>query len=230
MHVSDVAVILPMKDPRQAKLRFSPFLSAGERYRLTRAMYADVLSAVRACREAPEIFVVGSNVEDIVSEDAIVITEIKPLGLNRALQMALRIIRQRGFSRALILHCDLPLITSHDVDLLLHESMGVHVLISPSKDETGTNALSLSPPDILSPSYGRESYRKHLSRAKSQGLKVKVFRIQNVAHDIDYPSDLLLLKTTAASSKTRRIIDEIEIDNRLEASQITKFEKRCIRA
>ncbi len=212
-----------MKDPRQAKTRLSPFLSADERERLARAMYADVLSTVRTCRHSPRIFVTGSNVEEIVSGDIKFLAETGPLGLNRALRRTIQISKDAGFARVLILHCDLPLITADDVDSVLCESKNVDVLLCPSKEGTGTNALALSPPDAIPLRYGRESFRRHLSAANNRGLKVKALLIENIARDIDCSSDLLFLTTATTGSKTRGALKEMRIDQQLAAIQMNSI-------
>src|SRR5258708_37509544 len=52
------ALLLPIKDLRQAKQRLASFLNAEERFGLAQAMLADTIRAVRGVRQADKIFVV----------------------------------------------------------------------------------------------------------------------------------------------------------------------------
>src|SRR5712664_807271 len=56
------ALLLPVKNLRQAKQRLSPFLNADERFGLAQAMLADTVRAVRGVREADKIFVVTNYI------------------------------------------------------------------------------------------------------------------------------------------------------------------------
>src|SRR5258707_6353837 len=56
------ALLLPVKNLRQAKQRLSPFLNADERFGLAQAMLADTVRAVRGVREAEKIFVVPNYI------------------------------------------------------------------------------------------------------------------------------------------------------------------------
>src|SRR6202035_5215148 len=52
------ALLLPIKDLRQAKQRLAPLLNPQERFGLAQAMLADTIRAVRGVRLAKKIFVV----------------------------------------------------------------------------------------------------------------------------------------------------------------------------
>ena len=52
------ALLLPIKDLRQAKQRLATLLSPEERFGLAKAMLADTIRAVRGVRQADKIFVV----------------------------------------------------------------------------------------------------------------------------------------------------------------------------
>ena len=56
-------ILLPVKDPEQAKQRLAGLLSAGERTQLVWAMLEDVSAAVRGCHLADRIVVVARDPE-----------------------------------------------------------------------------------------------------------------------------------------------------------------------
>jgi len=59
------ALLLPIKDLRQAKQRLAPLLNPDERFGLAQAMLADTIRAVRAVQRADKIFVVTNYVPAI---------------------------------------------------------------------------------------------------------------------------------------------------------------------
>src|SRR4029077_13228299 len=56
------ALLLPIKDLRQAKQRLAPLLTPDERFQLAQAMLADTIRAVRGVRRADKIFVVTNYI------------------------------------------------------------------------------------------------------------------------------------------------------------------------
>ena len=52
------ALLLPIKDLRQAKQRLAPLLNPEERFELAQAMLADTIRAVSGVQRADRIFVV----------------------------------------------------------------------------------------------------------------------------------------------------------------------------
>jgi 2-phospho-L-lactate guanylyltransferase len=66
----------------------------------------------------------------------------------------------------------------------------------------GTNVLLTSPPGVISPSYGRWSYSKHLRQAQSSGLNAYSISNSRISFDIDTMSDLMELRRLDPEGKT----------------------------
>jgi 2-phospho-L-lactate guanylyltransferase len=66
-------------------------------------------------------------------------------------------------------------------------------LLVPSHDGKGTNALLMSPPGALQPSFGPGSFLRHLGQAVARKVDVEVLQPAGLAHDIDEPRDLVYL-------------------------------------
>jgi 2-phospho-L-lactate guanylyltransferase len=64
------------------------------------------------------------------------------------------------------------------------------VVIAPDRRRSGTNALLCAPPAIVPPSFGKDSFQRHLAAARSQGLDVRIVESDVLALDIDELEDL----------------------------------------
>ncbi len=100
---------------------------------------------------------------------------------------------EHGTSDALILPADVPFATADEVCRVVASASVVHqpqAVLVPSHDGDGTNALLLSPPGTLDPSYGPGSFVRHLAQAVARKLDVQVLQAPGLAIDIDEPRDL----------------------------------------
>ena len=68
------------------------------------------------------------------------------------------------------------------------EQLGV--LAVPDRHGTGTNALLLSPPDAIAPSFGPGSFERHAQAARAGGLAYGVAQVPGLVLDVDTPDDL----------------------------------------
>jgi 2-phospho-L-lactate guanylyltransferase len=111
---------------------------------------------------------------------------------------------------AAVVHADIPLVTARDIDDLLQASGRYQVVIVPSGDGLGTNALSLRPPTVLVPRFGANSFKVHLQAARSAGLTASVFRRDRLSFDVDRPRDLsLLLRRSRTRPRLAKELGEI---------------------
>ncbi len=121
-------------------------------------------------------------------------------------------LRQTGFTHALRLPADLPLITPEDVNSLLSCGIGTPgAMIVPSRDGSGTNALLRSPPDLFPSRFGPDSFRLHWEEASRGGVLPKVVKNQRVAIDLDEPSDLDLFLRQGSGTYTHRVLTEMGV-------------------
>lgn len=193
-----VSALIPAKGFTNAKQRLAPLLSAAKRELLAEAMLRDVLGQVVLARELDEVYVVtrDSRVSEIASFLGVhVIREENERGETEAVTFALAEMKQQGIERALVIPSDIPLLRSSDIELLLEQISGhdrnvPFALLTPSHDRMGTNALLLSPPDVIKLRFGYDSFSYHLSEVTARGLPPRVLENARIALDIDEPKDL----------------------------------------
>jgi 2-phospho-L-lactate guanylyltransferase len=149
-------------------------------------------------------------------------------GLNPALQQAQAVAAAAGASHLLILPADLPLLQSADVTALLAalppvgeteaESNADHaagVVIAPDRGTGGTNALLLSPPDLIAPAFGEDSFVRHRALALSVGAVCTVVEREGLALDLDTPADVLALLASGHNGRAASLLRRLGMPARL---------------
>src|SRR5882762_2526335 len=116
------ALLLPVKDLRQAKQRLASFLNAEERFGLAEAMLADTIRSVRGVKRAEKIFVVtnyGPVMNAAEKYGWEIIRETEQVSESDSVDSASRTCEKIGVNGLLRVPLDLPLLRSSDIDDLL---------------------------------------------------------------------------------------------------------------
>jgi 2-phospho-L-lactate guanylyltransferase len=184
------ALLLPIKDLRNAKQRLTP----EERFALAHAMLADTIRAVRGVQHADKILVV-TNYEPAMQAAREngweIIREEKQISESVSVDAASRQCEERGMTGVLRLPLDLPLVQSGDIDdLLVAECAAPALVIVPSRDGTGTNAILRTPPTLFPSHFGNGSFAKHCEEAERASARVLKRRNVRLEMDVDDESDL----------------------------------------
>jgi len=203
------ALLLPVKDLNHAKKRLMSVLTPEERFGLAEAMLADTMRAVRGVALAEKIFVV-TNYEPamrLARENGWeILPEERQISESHSVDAASRVCEGRGVTTLLRLPLDLPLIQSSDIDeLLAVECHAPTMVIVPSRDGTGTNAMLRKPPTLFPSHFGSGSFAKHLAEAENANARVVVRRNSRLEMDVDDEADLrALLKQDLSATETGR--------------------------
>ena len=201
-----IPVIVPVKSLHDAKQRLSPVLSAEDRRNLVLAMLADVFSTLSDVETISRVLVVTPDQEVAAlasAEGVSVLSEFYSGGLNAAVQRGLDHPDVRRVGKALIVPGDVPLATVAEIATLIAAGTrrdNPRVTIVPSRDGGGTNALLLSPMDVIQPEYGPDSFVKHLAAAVARRIDAEVMQLPGLARDIDLPDDLMELQRRRSGS------------------------------
>src|SRR6266436_7501164 len=203
------ALLLPVKDLTNAKKRLMSVLTPEERFGLAEAMLADTIRAVQGVRAAERIFVVTNYgpVMDLAGKNGWdVLREERQISESDSVDAASRICEERGVRNLLRLPLDLPLVQPGDIDELLNVGCASPALvIVPSRDKTGTNAMLRTPPTLFPSHFGRGSFAKHLAEAERAHARVMVRRNARVEMDVDDEADLrALLEHDLSGTETGR--------------------------
>ena len=191
------ALLLPVKNLRQAKQRLSPFLNADERFGLAQAMLADTVRAVRGVREAEKIFVVTNYIPAMEAAEQNgweLLREDRQISESFSVDYASMQCAKRGVTALLRLPLDVPLVQSSDIDeLLAVEYAAPALVIVPSRDGAGTNAILRTPPTLFPSHFGSGSFAKHCTEAQRAGAHIVIRRNARLEMDVDDETDLRAL-------------------------------------
>ena len=202
--------LVPVKDLTQAKVRLSPVLSPAERHAFAAAMLEDVLLALRQASMLDRIALVTTDphARALATQWRFeVIDEGTSRGETGAVELAVKVCRERGASSLAVIPGDIPLLTAADVDCVMQHGMQYDVVIVPSWDSRGTNAIVLRPPDALQLRFGSWSFFPHVKQAKRRGLSYRVVRLPRVALDVDTAEDLAGLVPQAMGTKSYAVLE-----------------------
>jgi 2-phospho-L-lactate/phosphoenolpyruvate guanylyltransferase len=189
--------ILPVKSFREAKHRLETGLDAPTRRALAEAMFSDVLVALRRSRALDAILVVTTDrgAQRIAGAYGARLLDEDDQGHNYAASSGVRAALNERFERVLLVPGDCPALDASELDALLaRRDEPPSALIIPDRHGTGTNALLLSPPGSIEPSFGPGSCQRHLELAQRAGIHHEVIEISTLALDVDTPEDLEALR------------------------------------
>jgi 2-phospho-L-lactate guanylyltransferase len=179
----DVAVLIPVKDFRQAKVRLAGALAPRERAALARSMASTVVTAA-----APLPVVVVCDDDDVANWARAAGASVlwRPgLGLNGAVESGVASLAADGVDRVIVAHSDLPLARKLSWVALL-----AGITIVPDRRDDGSNVVSVPAGVGFTFSYGPGSFRRHAAEGRRLGLAVRVVREPRLGWDVDIPDDL----------------------------------------
>jgi 2-phospho-L-lactate guanylyltransferase len=194
-----IFAILPVKSPQNAKQRLTGFLAVEQRETLARMLYRQTLSALCQAEGIDQVVVATSDPE--IADHArrsgvMVFEEVEQVSHSVSADAACLRAMEMGASTVMLVPIDVPTVTPTDFTQLA-ASARPGLIVVPSSDGTGTNALVRTPPDCIQSRFGPGSFRKHLDQALSKGLPADVLRLPGLMFDIDTPEDVaeLLART-----------------------------------
>jgi len=218
------ALLLPVKDLRNAKKRLAGVLTPQERYGLAQAMLADTIRAIQRVRNAERIFVITNYqpVLDVAEENGWeILREGRQISESDSVDAGSKICEERGVRALLRLPLDLPLIQPRDIDeLLAIDCKSPAMTIVPSRDGTGTNALLRTPPTLFPSHFGEGSFAKHLAEAAHARAEVLIRRNPRLEMDVDDESDLrALLEHDLGATATGLWLRETGLDVKFQSDK-----------
>ena len=192
--------IVPVKPLRRGKSRLSEILSEEERSQLNQKLFKNTIKVLNQVDAISDILVVSRD-SDVLTEaremDVRTVTENGTPELNNALRRASLFSKAFSTEGVLIVPADLPLLTPEDVSGFLADRVQPPMaVIAPDRRRQGTNMLLIDPADLLTFSFGQDSFNKHCELARSKGAQVIVHENAHIALDLDIPEDYDLLGST----------------------------------
>jgi 2-phospho-L-lactate/phosphoenolpyruvate guanylyltransferase len=194
--------IVPVKPLRRGKSRLAGALTEDERAELNRLLLERTLNTLADLKEVEQVLVVSRDPSALaIARDhgARTVQEDGAPHLNTALKRATVVAQVYASRGVLVLPADLPLLTRDDVAALLERATNPPVVvIAPDRHEKGTNALLLSPANLIEYDFGGESFKRHCERARRAGARLEIVSLPSLGLDLDLPEDLELVRKLEA--------------------------------
>jgi 2-phospho-L-lactate guanylyltransferase len=193
-----IFAILPVKSPRSAKQRLKDLLAIEQRESLARMLYSQTLAALCKAEGIDRVVVVTCDAEvagHARRSGALVFEENEQVSHSVSADAACLRAMELGASTVLLVPIDVPTVTPADFSQLAASarpsaSARPGLIVVPSSDGSGTNALVRTPPDCIESRFGPGSFHAHLDQARSKGLRTDVLHIPGLMFDIDTPEDV----------------------------------------
>jgi 2-phospho-L-lactate guanylyltransferase len=210
-----IGVVIPAKPLDTALVRLSGVLDPSERRDLQAAMLEDVLAAAAGLTE--RIIVVSADRDvGVLAEPfgaQVVPDHVPAAGINAAVTRG--VAAMNGVGVVLVVMGDLPCATTDDLRMVTAAATGGrNVVLAVSGDGTGTNAMLLTPPTVIDPSFGDGSLARHLERAGRTGVEATLVTAPGLMLDIDTADDLDTLDRSDVTSRAARLVRELNLATR----------------
>lgn len=176
-------VVIPVKAFGRAKARLAPALSLAERADLARQMASVVARAAGPARTW--VVCDDREVAAWAHSHGCSVSWQPGRGLNGAVAAATAERFTSGATRVVVIHSDLPLVTS----LAAVDAEADALVLAPDRHNSGTNVVSTPTPEFCF-AYGPGSFSRHLMEAARLDLPTSVVRDPSLGWDVDEPADL----------------------------------------
>lgn len=176
--------VVPFKGEAGAKGRLAAHLSEAERTGLVLAMARDVLTTLSQAPLAGIAIVSRSATarELAATFGATFVTETAS-SLSGAVTEASGFVAERGATGTMIVHADLPAVTTADIDAALRGH--ARVTLVPDRHDIGTNCIVATPPNAMPYQFDGTSFAPHQALARGAGIEPRIVRTPGLGLDID---------------------------------------------
>lgn len=221
MTAQPIWAVVPVKRFAAAKARLAPILSSADRSALAEAMMRDVLESTRACPAVAGVAVVTCDpkaAEIAAVAGALVVRTSSDEGHTAAAEAGVAALGAEAAS-VLIVSTDIPAVRPEDLSQLVSlHGPGKAVTLARAAADGGTNALVVTPPDIMRFHFGADSEARHAHAARQAGATFRAVTITRMAFDLDRPEDVARFLATRSATRTYRLLREVQACGRMAAA------------
>ncbi|NKB24572.1 MAG: 2-phospho-L-lactate guanylyltransferase [Kiritimatiellae bacterium] len=192
--MKDLNIVIPVKNPGDAKERLSEVLTSEQRIVLAISLFQRVLAFFQEWNSAYHILVVtdSDRIEELANKmNATVLKEEKATGETDAIERAIIWSMNHGFNAQLVIPGDMAELNSTEMEILLkHPRSDPSVILCPATGDDGTNAVLSTPPNAIPFRFGLDSFPDYQERAQENKVRCQILRLQSFILDLDTPADL----------------------------------------
>lgn len=186
--------LIPVKTLHEAKSRLAAYLTQSQRAQLVLDMLHHVIDVLQESNALEKVAVVSPDPYVLACAQAWGAQALleEQHGHNPALSAAAQHEIATGATALLTISADLPLLRASDVENMIEQSRRYTIVLAPSQDGTGTNALLARPPLAVPYVFGPHSLQRYINEAKQRNIAHVLYSSIGTALDIDTVHDLEL--------------------------------------
>ena len=188
------SAIIPVKTFSKAKTRLNIQQTCKEE--ICSIMLQEVLKTISNCNLVSKIVIVSKDETALKIGRPFNAIEIfdDESGVNNAINLADEYLSDKKFDCSVIFPQDIPTMTSTDIETLLGFIKSTNsVIIVPSRQFNGTNALVRCPSGLIQTKYDLGSYTHQIDAARTRTNNISIALIRRMMLDIDDESDLAFM-------------------------------------
>jgi len=186
-----ISAIIPVKTFSNAKTRLD--VDEEKKISICKLMFEEVLQTLSVSNLIDKIVVVSKDEEALQISKKFNPVQLadNETGVNAAVAIADDYVKKNDFDASIVFPQDIPFMKTQDIDFLLQfQKPPIFSLIVPSRRFDGTNALVRMPVDLMKTHYDEDSYKIHLTTAKSCTPNTSLVFVKRVMMDVDNMEDL----------------------------------------
>ena len=188
------SAIIPVKTFSKAKTRLN--LQQTSKEEICSIMLQEVLKTISSSKLINKIVMVSKDEAALKIGRQFNVIELfdDESGVNNAINLADKYLFDKKFDCSVIFPQDIPIMTSFDIDTLLGFIRSIDsVIIVPSRQFNGTNALVRCPASLMQTKYDMGSYTHQMDAANAKAKNISIALIRRMMLDIDDESDLAFM-------------------------------------
>lgn len=194
-----LVAVIPVRTLEGAKSRLGGVLDAEERQDLVRLLLERTIAAAGLVAQVAAILVVSPDpaILELARQSGAEPLRQRGEGLNEGLEQAVAHATAAGATAVLVLAADLPSVSDTSIGEIVETAAAAAsvgraiVVVVPDRHGRGTNAMLLSPPDVIRFAFGTDSREAHEAAARAvDALSLEVDGPLSL--DLDLPEDLTL--------------------------------------
>jgi len=213
--MKDINIVLPIKDPTNAKARLSPLLTPEQRRALAWMLIEQTLVFLKDFKALAHVLVVtdsGRVAGRAEEEGFAVLRETSSEGETAAVDKATAWSVEQGFRSQVVIPGDMAGLDRDEIHrLLTHERADPSVVLCPATGDDGTNAILTTPPDALQFRFGNRSFPDYCEQARRKGIPCTVLRLESLVLDLDTPDDVRALTQNGRHARVKELLTEWNI-------------------
>ena len=183
--------VIPINSFLKTMTRLSEILDQNNRIELTKMMADQMINYLINIPGIEKIVLLTNESQWVKTHNNNKIIHRKDktsMGLKEDINQTADWLHQQGVKRMLYVSIDLPFAVKDDLTELIDQHTQGLTIVEAKKDG-GTNALIIDLSYSMKFQFGKNSFERHIKKAKSLGIETKVLQIEGLSFDLDNVDD-----------------------------------------